>query len=257
MTEVRVANNREAHRLLAFIYFTCAEADASWVNEETFVLYEFLERQAGGLTREESVALAQEAYHRYLELGHADARVRRIEEDVPTAFAHLSSGERGQVLDNLLALSRADGRVTRGEESVVARIRRALHEAPYHPAPHAPRDEEIRLLAFIYFTLADADGRWTNEETVTLYDFLERQSGSPSRERSVTLAQEAYHALLRVDGTAARIEAIAARVPHAFAHRSEAERKQVLRSIVDLARADGHFTRAEGQVLEQIRNLLL
>ena len=65
MTEVRVANNREAHRLLAFIYFTCAEADASWVNEETFVLYEFLERQAGELTREESVALAQEAYQRY------------------------------------------------------------------------------------------------------------------------------------------------------------------------------------------------
>lgn len=257
MHEDSLSTTREAHRLLAFIYFTCAEADASWVNEETFALYEFLEQQAGGLSREESVALAQEAYQRYLKLGHLDARVGYIEAELPTALGHLSRGQRGQLLDNLVALSEVDGKTSRRETEVVRRVERALHEAPHEPVPDAPRDEEIRLLAFIYFTFADADGRWTNEETVALYEFLEQQSGSPTRERSVALAQEAYRQLLRIPTTEDRLQAIAERVPRAFHGRSEAERKQVLNNLVELARADGRFSATEGRVLEAMRQLLL
>lgn len=257
MHDASVATTPEAQRLLAFIYFTCAGADADWRSEETVALYEFLERESGATKREEVVAQAQEAYREYLKLGRVEARVGYIEAHAATALAHLRRGQRGQVLDNLVALAEVDGKTTRRESEVVRRVERALHEAPQVPAPATPRDDEVRLLAFIYFTFADADGRWTNEETQALYDFLEQQSGSPNRERSVSLAQEAYRQLLRIPTTESRLQAISERVEGAFAQRTEAERKQVMHHLVELARADGRFSATEGRVLEAMRQLLL
>lgn len=256
---------RDAHRLLAFIYFTFAEADASWQNEETVALYDMLERHAGGLSRDEVVSLAQDAYRRYLALPDAEARLGVIEAEA-AALAHFGRREREQILSDLGTLARADGKISRAEGATFRRIHDALDAAELHDHDHDhahdhghhhhSRDEHVRLLAFIFFTLVDADGRWQNEETFALYDLLEREAGPGERAHTVELAQAAYSTLLATEGTAARLAWIAAHVGH-FHHHNEAERKQVLRGIVELARADGQFTPAEGHVLAEIRTLLL
>lgn len=255
------ARSREAHRLLAFIYFTFAEADASWVNEETIALYDFLERQAGELTREESIALAQEAYGRYLELGDAGTRLQYIESHAHAALGHLSHDERREILNNLLTLARVDGEVSSREDSLASRVRRLLRELPghshQHPHPHPSYADEIRLISFIYFTLADADHNWTNEETFALYDLLEKQSGVADREKTIALAQEAFVTLQGVDGHVARVRRIAELAPQVFARHDEEARKQLLRNLIEIARADGKFSSSEAHLLEDIQQILL
>lgn len=252
---------RDAHRLLAFIYFTFAEADASWQNEETVALYDMLERHAGGLSRDEVVSLAQDAYRRYLALPDAEARLGVIEAEA-AALAHFGRREREQILADLGTLARVDGKISRAEGATFRRIHDALDALEHHDHDHDhthhhhSRDEHVRLLAFIFFTLVDADGHWQNEETFALYDLLEREAGPGERAHTVELAQAAYSTLLATEGTAARLAWIAAHIGH-FHHHDEAARKQVLHNIVELARADGQFTPAEGHVLAEIRTLLL
>jgi uncharacterized tellurite resistance protein B-like protein len=259
MTIDGTARSREAHRLLAFVYFTCADADATWNNQETVALYEFLELQAGDLGREQSVALAQDAYREYLALADADARMTWISARLPAALGHLSQVERGALLEALIAVARADGRVTVGESYTVSRVRRLLQDTPVDSQPdlHEVRDEELRLLAFIYFSFASADGAWTNAETVALFDFLEARVGPGDRERTVELAREAHQALLAEAAEESRVRWISERAPRVLAHRDVAARKTILHDLVTLARADGKFSPAEGHHLEAIRQILL
>lgn len=363
----------EAHRLLAFIYFSCAEADGEWKNEETIALYDFLAAHAGDLGREQSTAIAREAYDWLLGVSGNEARLQVIEEHVPRTFGHLSAEARAQLLDDLIELAMADGQLSRDEAAMHARIRRALlGPATTTDLPelrlvafifqllahadgrvdsnevgkirallrkHAPtatkrqiretidqaaawyaaassederlahlervaaglhwtlnskerndllleliaiasadghaeiaegdlvrkiraalvrslKDEELRLLAFIYFTCADADGDWTNQETLALYEFLERESVGLPRDRAVALAQDAYRWLLEVPGLDARLDVIADKVPHALAHLSPIERDEVMNNLLDLARTDHGVTAAEQRVREKIRALL-
>lgn len=363
----------EAHRLLAFIYFACAEADGVWTNEETIALYDFLAAHAGDLGREQSVAIAREAFDWLAGVDGNEARLRVIEEHVPRTFAHLPGEARSELLDDLIELAQADGKLSRDEAAMHARIRRALlgpasttdlpelrliafifqllahadgrvdsdevgkirallrARAPkatkrqiretieqaaawYHAAQSDDariahleraaaalhwtlnsrerndllveligiasadgnaetvegdlvrkirgalvrqlRDEELRLLAFIYFTCADADGDWTNQETLALYEFLERESSGLPRDRSVALAQEAYQWLLGVPDLDARLAVLDDRVPHALAHLSELEREEVITNLLDLARTDHGVTATEQRVRDRIRALL-
>lgn len=248
---------RDQVRTIAFIYFTVAQADRSWDNRETVALYEFLERQAGALTREQIVELAQDALRRHQELAGTGERIDEIAAVAPVALADLDHAARVQLLSDLVALTRADGTVSRIEDITLARIRHALQAHARPPAHAAPRDEEVRLLAFLFFTFADADGRWQSEETAALYDHLERHTGSSERERTIALAHAAHGTLLATEGTAARIAWLAERIPTVLAHRDVAARKQILHELVQLARADGEFSPAEGHTLEQIRELLL
>lgn len=248
---------RDQVRTIAFIYFTCAQADQSWDNSETVALHEFLERQAGDLSREQIVALAKDAFSRHKELAGTDERIHEIEAVAPVALADLDHAARLQLLADLIALARADGKVSRTEDFTIARIRHALQAAPRPAADAAPRDEEVRLLAFLFFTFADADGRWQSEETAALYDHLERHTGTAERDRTIALAHAAHGALLAIADTDARIAWLAERVPTVLAHRDVAARKQVLKELVELARADGKFSPAEGHTLEKIRELLL
>ena len=94
----------EAHRLLAFIYFACAEADGAWTNEETIALYDFLAEEAGDLGREQSTALAREAFDWLAGVAGNEARLRVIEDQAPRLLGHLSHDDRTRVLDNLLEL---------------------------------------------------------------------------------------------------------------------------------------------------------
>lgn len=245
----------EAHRLIAFIFFTCAEADADWQSEETFALYGLLERHAGGLSRQDSVALAQEAYQRWLALPDADARLAVIDAEAPGALGHLSHPQRDELFADLIRLIRSDGEVSRGEGALATRVHRLLREAPVRPDTSV-RDDEIRLLAFIYFTFAAADGDWQSEETIALYDALERHAGPGAREHTIAVAQAAYRTF-QATPAAARVDWIAARVEATLAARDAAARKQILHDLVGQARADGKFTPAEGHVLEDIRELLL
>lgn len=363
----------EAHRLLAFIYFACAEADGAWTNEETIALYDFLAEEAGDLGREQSTALAREAFDWLAGVAGNEARLRVIEDQAPRLLGHLSHDDRTRVLDNLLELADADGARSRDEAAMHARIRRALlgpasttdlpelrliafmFQLLAHAdgrvdsnevgkirallrarAPRATkrqiretieqasawydaaktdaerialleraaaslhwtlgaaerndllveliaiasadgnaeiaegnlvrtiravlvrslRDEELRLLAFIYFTCADADGEWTSEETLALYEFLERESHGLARERSVALAQEAYQWLLGVPGLDARLAVLDEKIPHALAHLSELEREEVIVNLLDLARTDHGVTAAEQRVRDRVRALL-
>lgn len=247
--------SRDAHRFLAFIYFAFAEADASWTNEETFTLYEFLERQAGDLTREQSVALAQEAFGWISGVEGNEARLRVIEEKAPELLGHLDGAARQALLDSFRVLARADGEVSADERSMQARISRAVLGAPSRPALKLD-DESLRMAAFVYFTCAEADQSWTNEETFALYSFLEKQSGDGSPERSVALAQEAYQRILGVEGNAARLAVIREEGPRALAALSEAQRRALLDNLLELAKSDGKVTRAERSVYDTVRQIL-
>lgn len=363
----------EAHRLLAFIYFACAEADGAWTNEETIALYDFLAEEAGDLGREQSTALAREAFDWLAGVAGNEARLRVIEDQAPRLLGHLSHDDRTRVLDNLLELADADGARSRDEAAMHARIRRALlgpasttdlpelrliafifqllahadgrvdsnevgkirallraraptatkrqiretieQASAWYDAARSDderialleraaaslhwtlgaaerndllveliaiasadgnaeiaegnlvrtiravlvrslRDEELRLLAFIYFTCADADGDWTNQETLALYEFLERESHGLARERSVALAQEAYRWLLGVPGLDARLAVLDEKIPHTLAHLSELEREEVITNLLDLARADHGVTATEQRVRDRVRALL-
>lgn len=248
---------RDQVRTIAFIYFTCAQADRSWDNSETVALYEFLERQAGSLTREQIAGLAQDALRRHQELAGTDERIHEIEATAPVTLADLDHDARLQLLADLVGLARADGKVSRTEDFTIARIRHALQAEPRPPADAAPRDEEVRLLAFLFFTFADADDRWQSEETAALYDHLERHTGTAERERTIALAHDAHGTLLSIADTDARVAWLAERIPTVLAHRDVAARKQILKELVVLARADGKFSPAEGHTLEKIRELLL
>lgn len=363
----------EAHRLLAFIFFACAEADREWTNEETALLYEFLEQRAGGLTREQSVAIAQEAYGWLTEVEGADARLRVIEEKVPRTLAHLTAEERGALLDDLLELVETDAKVGRAERTMLARIKRALlgeprtdlpelrliacmctmlgyidgeYDAPevaktrtilaarapgatrrqiretieqagewyaaaqsdeerlarleqeasalrwtlntcernevlvdlmaLASASHGPaieegavvrairtslvrtvKREELRLLAFTYFTIADADRTWTSEETAALYELLEQHAASLPREEYVAIAREAYSWIADIEGTERRVAVIAEKAPHALAHLTALERDELLDAAYALAKTDRRLARTETMVLEQIRRIVL
>lgn len=245
-----------AHRLIAFIYFTCAAADADWQNQETVALYELLEAHAEGRTREQSVALAQEAYQSWLALADQAARVRHIEAEAG-ALAHLTHAQRDHLFDDIRGLFRTDGEVTRPEVALLKDLREIVRAVPHRPDTSV-RDSEVRLLAFIYFTFAAADGRWQSEETIALYDALERHTGvaDGAREYTISLAQDAYRSFKGVPADD-RIAWLGARIPAVLAHRDAAARKQILQDLVDLARADGKFSPSEGHVLEDIRALLL
>lgn len=362
----------EAHRLLAFIYFACAEADAAWTNEETFALYEFLERHAGGLTRERSVELAREAYARVLEVPGNEVRLREIEAQVPLVFAHLGEETRREILDELLELALTDGKVSRDEAAMHARIRRALlgdastdlpelrlvayifqllaradgridsgevgkiraflrardpkatkrqiretveqAGAWYDSAAddaaridllkrvarglhwtldarqrndllvelmrvasadgHAEAGEgslvrairaalidqfhpdEIRVLAFIYFTCAEADGSWTNQETIALYDLLERHGGPGRRDEVVALAQESYLRILGIADLEERLRVIREEAPSALGRLREEEREAILAEVLELSRLDDRVSGREGKVRDAVRSAL-
>jgi uncharacterized tellurite resistance protein B-like protein len=363
----------EAHRLLAFIFFACADADREWRSEETALLYEFLEQRAGGLTREQSVAIAQEAYRSLAEVEGNEARLRVIEAKVPQTLAHLTAEERTGLLDDLLELVQTDAKVGRTEQSMLARIKRALlgeprtdlpdlrliacmcqmlgridgeYDAPelaktrtilaarapratkrqiretieqagewyaaaqsdevrldrleqeasalhwtlntrerndvlvdlmaLASASHGPaieegavvrairtslvrtvKREELRLMSFIFFTIADADRSWTSEETAALYKLLEQHAGALMREEYVAIAQEAYRWIVDIEGTDARVAVIAEKAPHALAHLSPLERDELLDHTYALAKTDRRLARAETAVLEQIRQIVL
>lgn len=363
----------EAHRLLAFIYFAGAEADRAWTSEETAALYEFLEQRAAGLTREQSVAIAQEAYAWLRGVEGDEARLRVIEEKVPEVMAHLTAQERTAILDDLLELLQSDEKVGRAERSMFVRVKAALlgqartdlpelrliacmckmlgqvdgkYDAPERAktrailagrAPEATRRqlretieqaeawydaarsdeerlarleqgasalhwtlntrerndllvelmalasasngpqveegavvrairrslvrtvrrEELRLLAFIYFTVADADRSWTNEETVALYELLEQHAGELSREECVAIAQEAYRWIVELDGTERRLAVLAEKAPHALAHLSPLARDELIDHTYALAKTDRRLARAETAVLEKIRQIVL
>lgn len=363
----------EAHRLLAFIYFSCAEADRAWTNEETVLLYDFLEQRAGGLTREQSVAIAQEAYQWLLGVEGNEARLRVIEAKVPEAMAYMTPQERTAIVDDLLEILHADAKVSRAERSMLVRIKQALlgeartelpelrlvaymcqllgrvdgmYDAPelartrsilserepratrrqiretieqagaWYEAARSDEErlerleqeasalhwtlntrerndvlvdlislasasggpqveegtvvrtirkslvrtvkrEELRLIAFIYFTIADADGTWANEETVALYGLLERHAGEMMRDACVGLAQEAYHWIREIQGTERRLAVLAEKATHALAHLSPVERDELLDRTYALAKTDKRLARAETQVLEKIREIVL
>ncbi len=363
----------EAHRLLAFIYFACAEADGAWTNEETIALFDFLAAETGDLDREQSTALAREALDWLAGVPGNEARLRVIEDQAPRLLGHLAHGDRERLLDNLLELANADGTLSRDETAMHARLRRVLlgpasttdlpelrliafifqllahadgrvdsnevgkirallraraptatkrqiretieQASAWYDAARSDderialleraaaslhwtldaqgrndllveliaiaaadgnaeiaegnlvrtiravlvrslREEELRLLAFIYFTCADADGDWTNQETLALYEFLERESHGLARERSVALAQEAYQWLLGVPGLDARLAVLDEKIPHTLAHLSELEREEVITNLLDLARADHGVTATEQRVRDRVRALL-
>ena len=116
----------EAHRLLAFIYFACAEADGAWTNEETIALFDFLAAETGDLDREQSTALAREALDWLAGVPGNEARLRVIEDQAPRLLGHLAHGDRERLLDNLLELANADGTLSRDETAMHARLRRVL-----------------------------------------------------------------------------------------------------------------------------------
>lgn len=363
----------EAHRLLAFIFFACADADREWSNEETALLYEFLEQRADGLTREQSVTIAQEAYRWLAETEGNEARLRVIEAKVPQALAHLTAEERRELLDDLLELVLTDTKIGGAERSMLQRIKRALLGEPRTDLPElrliacmcqmlghidgeydaaelaktrtilaarAPRAtrrqiretieqagewyaaaqsdeerlerleqaasslhwtlntverndvlvdlmalasashgpaveegavvrairtslvrtvhrEELRLLSFIYFTIADADRTWTNEETAALYEMLERHAETLPREEYVAIAREAFRWISDIEGTDRRIAVIAEKAPHALAHLTPLERDELLDNTYALAKTDRRLARTETVVLERIRRIVL
>lgn len=363
----------EAHRLLAFIYFACAEADRTWTSEETALLYEFLEQHAGGLTREQSVAAAQEAYEWVQRVEGNDARLRVIEEKAPQALAHLTAQERSALLDEAIELMHTDEKVSRAEQSMFMRLKRALlgearadlpelrliacmcqmlghvdgkYDAPElaktrtilsarapkatkrqiretieqagewyaaarsdeerlarleqeasalhwtlntcerndvlvdlmalasasngpqveegtvvrsirHSLVRTVKREELRLLAFIYFTIAEADGERSSAETAALYELLEQHAGALLREECVAIAEEANRWIAELPDTDRRLAVLAEKAPHALAHLSPLERDELLDRTYALAKTDRRIARAETRVLERIRQIVL
>lgn len=113
-------------RVLAFLYFTCADADADAdIPSGDLALRELLKRESG-LPPDRAAALAHEAHGWLRDLPDLDARLALLTERVPQALAHLPPIEREELLNNLLELARADRGVTATEQRVRDALRGLL-----------------------------------------------------------------------------------------------------------------------------------
>lgn len=235
-------------RLIAFVFLMLAGADGRVAAGEIGRIRSLLRARAPGLGDAQLDATLDQAAAWYDAAATDDERLAQLGRAAAGLHWTLRSRERNDLLVELIGIASADGNAEVVEGALVRQIRAAL--------VHTLREEELRLLAFLYFTCADADGAWTNQETVRLYEYLENESTGLPRDRVIALAQEAYEWIQSVPGTEARLAVLDERIPRAFAHLSPLERDELLFRLLDLARADGHVSEAEQQVRDRVRTLL-
>lgn len=234
--------------LLVSLHFFVSRADRQAEAAELAQIRSSLARHASGASQEQIEAAIAAAEGEYARPASMAERLERLEAAAAGLRWSLSTAERNALLVELMHVARADG-ATEAEEVATVRAVRDLIQ-------RSVTREQYRLLAFIYYTMAEADDQWTNEDTLILHDFLEQQSGSLTREQSVEIAREAYSWVLEVQGNAARLAVIEAALPRSLGHLTAIERAKILDNVEGLALADDSVTKGEDSVHVALKALL-
>ena len=113
----------ELTHALAFLYLAAAQAtDGTLTADEMRTLAEKLGTQAPELTLEELGLVLRQSVDAYKALGTVEQKLERAHAHAETLRDALDEAQRKAIVDDLLAIARADGRVSDEEVAFIATI---------------------------------------------------------------------------------------------------------------------------------------
>lgn len=228
---------------IAYLYlFLAAETDGSLAPAEVKLLLKRLQEKAPERSDEEVRAVAEKALTALREEPERRS-VSGIVESLK--YAALSDDQRRDLLNDLLLIARADGRIHENERAFLRAITRLWEiELPRHA------DSGVHDLALVFLFMAmGTDGELDPREEETVAVHLRHWKPHLKPEALQGVIKEAVQHLQDEHRSERLREAIAALRP---ALPSPAQRRRVLDSLMQIAKADGRLDPAEVSFFKQL-----